>query len=533
MDMELLKLQKEIKELREQNFQRQNDIQYIPFNIISNNLYINNSLNKSSINANLPQNNNMYNSLIFEQEIQKKRRLEQKRRTPFGKLPIKRGMFSYKTSLNNNNYINYNNYINNDIYRNNSKNIIENNEPKYNFNNINKDENKYNNANNSLLSAELKLNLDDNNDIDDMEQNRDMGEKEPSASYLDLNKYKINKTKDNQKKNIIIPKIQLDNISNRILNNNFNNNNSIMNKSQIIGINQNNIEPKNNSSMVIDNKKIKIIKIADHFKNSPKYEKESRRMIIEYLKILNKKEYKNKKVYSLEDIKTIMGKNKISKKVLNKEYEPEEFNSSNVFNNSMVIEKNKENDAKSKAMSFGNNILNKTLNNIIPNFNEINNKSKSLTKNLTTPIKKNISNFLNKMNDAKQDKINIIAFLSIPRIMNLYFMDKKYKFICVLSPNIICYKDAIESYIFKFGDINKKQFVGGFDLIKIKICSKIPNRPNNFYIETFNGNNYRKYEFETKSPYLANNYVKTINYLTQLVKCKLYDFKNNYKNKKK
>ena len=159
MDMELLKLQKEIKELREQNFQRQNDIQYIPFNIISNNLYINNSLNKSSINANLPQNNNMYNALIFEQEIQKKRRLEQKRRTPFGKLPIKRGMFSYKTSLNNNNYINYNNYINNDIYRNNSKNIIENNEPKYNFNNINKDENKYNNANNSLLSAELKLNL--------------------------------------------------------------------------------------------------------------------------------------------------------------------------------------------------------------------------------------------------------------------------------------------------------------------------------------------------------------------------------------
>ena len=84
-------------------------------------------------------------------------------------------------------------------------------------------------------------------------------------------------------------------------------------------------------------------------------------------------------------------------------------------------------------------------------------------------------------------------------------MDKKYKFICVLSPNIICYKDAIESYIFKFGDINKKQFVGGFDLIKIKICSKIPNRPNNFYIETFNGNNYRKYEFETKSPYLAKN----------------------------
>ena len=133
------------------------------------------------------------------------------------------------------------------------------------------------------------------------------------------------------------------------------------------------------------------------------------------------------------------------------------------------------------------------------------------------------------MDDIKKDKINFISFLAIPRIMNLYFKEEKYKFIIVVCPNNICVKDAIESYIFKFLDINKKQYVGGFDLIKIRICSKIQNKPNNFYIETFDGKTSRNYEFQTKSSNIADNYVKAINYLTQLVKCKIYNFKNTYK----
>ena len=133
------------------------------------------------------------------------------------------------------------------------------------------------------------------------------------------------------------------------------------------------------------------------------------------------------------------------------------------------------------------------------------------------------------MNDAKKDKINIIAFLSIPRIMNLYYLNQKYTYIFILSPSDICYRDGIESYIFKFADIETKQFVGGFDLIKVKICSKIRNKPNNFYIETFNGKIKRNYEIETKSPQIADNYVKYINYLSQLIKCKVYDLKSVYK----
>ena len=522
MNMELLKLQQEVRELRQQNFERQKDIQYIPFNIISNNLYINNSLNKSSTNANLPQKNNIYSTFIYEREPQKKKELEQKKRIPSGKLPIRKGMFSYKTSLNNEN-TNYN-FDYNNINRNKSNNIIEVNEPEYNYNNI-----KNNNNNNSLLSAELKLNLDDNyienyNTGNKMEQEKNLGERVLSASSLNLNKYKINKNNiRNQKQNFIIPNNQVMNYSNRILNvnpNNYLNNsnaNLIMNKSQIIRINQNNMETKNNLSLANGNKKKKIRKIADHFKNRPQCEKESRRMIIEYIKILNKRNYKNKKVYSLENIQKIMNKYNISKKVLNKEYASEEFNPKNIFNNSILSGNNNDiNIDNKKKNKLNNNIANnKKINN--------NNNNKLISKSLFTPIKKNINNFLRNMNDVKKDKINKIGFLCIPRIMNLYFMDKKYTFIFVLCPNNICYNDAIESYIFKFADINRKQFIGGFDLIKVKICSKIQNKPNNFYIETFNGKSHRNYEFETNSPYLANNYVKAINYLTQLVKCKLYN----------
>ena len=532
--MELLRLQNEVREFCQQNFDHQKNIRYIPFNIISNNLYINNSLNKSSINSNIRKNNSLFNSLISGREIQKKKKLEQKKRIPFGKLPLKRGMFSYKTSLNNNNVQN-NNY--NDLVRSQSQNIIEVNEPIY--NNINN--NKYYN-NNSLLSAELKLNLDDNYGEGDIniEQNKGMGNKVFSSSSLDLNKYKINKNNIiNQKKNILISNNQRMNFSNRILNitpNNFQSNtnksyNFNINQNQLEKININSIDINNNLSMIVGNKKKKIRKIADHFKKNPKNEKESRRMIIELIKILNKKEFKNKKNITAEDIENVMEKNNISKKVLNKEYSKEELNSMNAFNNP-ILENNKFiNNINNSNVNSKRNLLNNSIesNSISPNYKDIKNNTKSTQKSLFTPIKKNINNFLMQMNDAKKDKIKLINFLSIPRIMHLYFMNQKYTYIFVLCPNIICYKEAIESYIFKFADINTKQYIGGFDLIKVKLCSKLQNKPNHFYIETFDGKTNRNYEFETISANIAGYYVKAINYLSQLVKCKIYDFKSIYK----
>lgn len=518
--MELYQLQKEIREMRQQNLEGQKNIQYIPFNIISNNLYINNSLNKSSMNPNLPRNNITYNSFMSEKQSEKKRQLDQKRRIPLGKFPIKKGMFSYKTSIN---YLNNYNY--NELYRNNSQNVIEVKEPNYNYNN-------YKQSNNSLLSAELKLNLDDNYvDHDTIEQNKNMGERVFSTSSLNLNKYKINKNNViNQKQNILGQNNYVNNYPNKMnSNNNYpnnSNNNSFnlsKNKSQIIGKNQNNNEIKPNLSMAVENKKKKVKKIADHFRNSETYEKESRRMIIEYIKILNKKEAKN---HSLKNIENILKKNNISKRVLNMEYNLEEFNSMNLFNYSNIKEKNKTN--KNEDINIRKKILFNSFDNNYnaQNYKETNNQNKIITKNISTPIKKNITNFLNKMDDIKKDKINMISFLSVPRIMDLYFLNKKYKFIFVLYPSNISYKNAIESYIFKFTDIKTKQIIGGFDLVKVKICLKIPNKPNNFNIETYDGKTYKNYEFVTKSPNIANNYVKAINYIAQLVKCKLYNFKN-------
>ena len=284
--------------------------------------------------------------------------------------------------------------------------------------------------------------------------------------------------------------------------------------------------------MNVEIKKKNVRRIADHFRNNPKNEQESRRMIIELIKILNKQRYKNKKNYNSDDIENTLEKNNISKKVLNKEYNLEEFSSWNVFNNSNIFANSKDKDINDNNFNSKKNLLNNNSieDNSISNSKDINNNvKKPKLKNLFTPITTNINNFLRKMNDVKKDKINIISFLSIPRIMNLYYLNQKYTFIFVLSPNEISYKEGIESYIFKFADINSQQFVGGFDLIKVKICSKIQNKPNNFYIETFNGKIKRNYEIEANSSYIADNYVKYINYLSQLVKCKIYDFKSVYK----
>ena len=532
--MELLKLQKEVRELRQQNFERQKNIRYIPFNIISNNLYINNSLNKTSINSNFPKNNNIYSSLISNKEIQKKKQFEQKKKMPFGKLPLQKGMFSYKTTLNNNylNYININrNYNNkNELYRNSSQKEMKINKQNYYNNNINS---------NSLLSAELKLNLDDNINGDNSTPSKiGMGNRVMSSSSLNLNKYRINKKNIiNQKKNIITPSFQEINLSNRALNiseNDYkNNNNKSLNENQMLNIKQNQNENKNNLTVIVETKKKKVRKVADHFKNNPKNEQESRRMIIELIKILNRQKYKNKKIYASEDIDNVLKKNNISKKVLNKEYNLEDLNSWNAFNNSDIFMNSKEISNNNNNLNSKRNLLNNNSfdGNTLSNYKETNsnNNSKIISKKLITPFKKNINNFLTKMNDAKKDKINIIAFLSIPRIMNLYYLNQKYTYIFILSPSDICYRDGIESYIFKFADIETKQFVGGFDLIKVKICSKIRNKPNNFYIETFNGKIKRNYEIETKSLQIADNYVKYINYLSQLIKCKVYDLKSVYK----
>ena len=152
--------------------------------------------------------------------------------------------------------------------------------------------------------------------------------------------------------------------------------------------------------------------------------------------------------------------------------------------------------------------------------------NKVLSKNFQSPIKNNIKDFLTNMNDEKKDKINMVKFLSTPKIMNINFLHKKYKYICFICPNNISYINGIESYIFKFLDIKSHKLMGGFDLIKISSCSINNKKQNNFFIETYDGKTHRNYEFETNSKENALYYIKSINYLSQLEKCKIYNNKS-------
>ena len=140
---------------------------------------------------------------------------------------------------------------------------------------------------------------------------------------------------------------------------------------------------------------------------------------------------------------------------------------------------------------------------------------------------KNVSKFLKDMNDITKDKISMVKYLSIPRIMDLIFNQKNYKFIFVLKPNQFSYLKGLESYIYQFIDLKTRKEQGGFDLIKVNSCCINYKESKNVLIETFDGEIHREYELITKSSIEASIIVKSINYLSRLEKCKIYN-KNSF-----
>ena len=553
MNSEIIKLQQEINKLRKQNLEKQKQIKYIPLNIISNNLYINNSMNNKSLSKNNSNKNSIYNSFINKKKnpnnTSSSFNYKAKKNKSYGKLPFKKGMFSYKNSLMNSTPMNYKN--NNISYN------------RFNYKGSN---------NNSLLSANLKLNLENDDNFNNNNLSPHIDGRMASSSSLNLNKYKItdksisNLLNSNRNIKVSAPNIQSNDPirkvqTNYFINNifqkriNANNSNSLINyknnmeykKSvprhhnsmemlkispiipKMLNKEQNSqsilgIDDYKDSSNLLSNKHSKKRKIFDHYVNNPKNEKESRRMIIELVKVLNRQNHinNNNQIYMHGEVDAILEKNNISKKILNKEYIlPKEFNSSSLFHNTIINKNNR---------TFGDINLNKSSlsSSMINNFNDsvMNLNNKVLSKNFPSPIKSNINNFLISMNDEKKDKINMINFLSVPRIMDLSFLNNKYKYICFLCPNNICYINGIESYIFKLVDVRSYKLMGGFDLIKVNYCSVNNNNQNNFYIETYDGKTHRNYEFGTNSKDMASQYVKSINYLAQLEKCKIYNYKN-------
>ena len=446
------------------------------------NLENNNKYNKTTIIHNNRNNNNLNKNTFFLNNtyVNQKRNFQNymKNKTRTKIIP---GMFSYKKTTSSNLS---NSYDSRNISRNNS---IQN-------------SNKLNiNKQNHLLFPNLKL-LIDNTEISSFttltNNDNNMSNNFPSLSSLNLDKYKI--TNDNNNKNNSIDKGKtFNNINynydflkyNNIIINNIHqpkyksrtNEIKNMNLKKIIKRNNstqyNNSKKETNESLNISNEKE--IKIKNYFKGKTKSENESRRMIVEYLKILKKN--KNCK------INNILTNNNISYKVLNQQFS-----------------------------------LNK-------NYNLSNLLISNCNKSIETPKKKtnlkNINKFLNDMDDITNDKINMIKFLSLPRIMELIFMEKKYKYIFMLLPNKFSYLKGIESYIFQWNDIKTNKKIGGFDLIKVKTCCINYKNDKNFIIETFDGTNNRQYELFTTSNNISSYYVKSINYLSRLEKCKIFNKK--------
>ena len=254
-----------------------------------------------------------------------------------------------------------------------------------------------------------------------------------------------------------------------------------------------NIKISTSKNLIKENKNFIILE-NDIFKDKQLYEKESRRMIIEYLKVLQKTEKK--------DLNSVIKINHFSEKLLNQK---------KIFND----------------IQQSNNLIHKNYSTTFISYSGAQSIFNSM-KDIKNPHLTSYKSFINKMTDDKIDKIKMLKFLSVPRKFKLYFNGENFNFLFILRPNKLTFLNGIESYIFQWMDLNSQTYVGGFDLIKINSCYIKNNNNNIFIIVTLDSNIKKIYEIDTDSFTTTSYYVKSLNYLSQLEKCKIYN--NNYYN---
>ena len=277
----------------------------------------------------------------------------------------------------------------------------------------------------------------------------------------------------------------------------------------------NNIPPStSNLQMILYNRRIENMNNQNNpdflFKNF--YQKESRRMLVEYLKI--------NKSYNVP-IRTLMKNENIHNLVLLKNKNDDENNNdkneNNEDNNSYFdIKKEKENNSFSKSDMSKNKELTE-------------NVSKSKLKSINSF--KMLSTFLNDINDESQEK-TLLVFLSIPRILRLISSGEKLSYIFCSSPTNISCIYGIETYIFKWSDCKNYNLIGYFDLINVENCYVNIEDKKKFEIfvnvgkRTKNENNKvnddKYYSIETNDEEITQNYVQAINFVSQLIKYRVY-----------
>ena len=505
----------------------------------------------------LYEENNIFDLKRINDSMSEKIKQNQKQKAPLvnqNGSNISSGLNTEKRNIYNKNY--YNEEINSGFFNRNgsqSSLSVDLNRFKINPNNFNNNvrykENNTNSRiyNNNNININLEENFETFNPRKDQTVSIHSSSKNMNINNVNMNNNEnienssiINNSKNNNKNNINVNDVQKNDL-NSILKkfnpydiNNFLGVKNSTNKKPKKNINLvNNIPPSvSNLQMILYNKKLEKIQNMKNpdFLFKDFHQKESRRMIVEYLKVLSVSP--NNPL----SVKEIISNNNINDLVLLKPI-PKNEKENNSLNNSF------NNNNKSIENSF------LSSNKKIEPFS-INETPKRKSKYLMESSSKNsfhvqdqnsfkiLNNFLNDMDDESKDKISLLTFLSIPRIMNMIISNQKYSYVFYCSPTNISCLYGIETYIFKWKECKNFNLVGYFDLINVENCyldndnRKIfdiilnnNNKNNNsdkISNEGINDNNINHYSIETDSEEIAVNYVNAINFTSQLVKYRIY-----------
>ena len=104
------------------------------------------------------------------------------------------------------------------------------------------------------------------------------------------------------------------------------------------------------------------------------------------------------------------------------------------------------------------------------------------------------------MTENNKQKINLINFLTTPRIMNMITnSNTPHPFIFFVSPNTSCYLLGTESYVFRWIELNNKIQYGNFDIIKMISCQLSKESRTIFEISIKGKEKEEKYTIEASS----------------------------------
>ena len=157
------------------------------------------------------------------------------------------------------------------------------------------------------------------------------------------------------------------------------------------------------------------------------------------------------------------------------------------------------------------------------------------------------------INNNYYERINILNFLSVPRIVYLLIQNEnninnkdenekkitydKLKYIIFIVPNKSCYINGKDEYSLKFIDCSNVENNFLIDIKRLKEINIDKNFPQNFEIkfeEYFNGElNINSHLIETSSKEMAENYVKSLNVFIESVDVNNYEENENKELKSK